>query len=260
MGAMFRASLRIVRGQPRVMLVLLATLLMFTAAACKKPKGPTCKGDVDCTDGKICRDGVCQMCKSNDDCGDGKTCEAGACTAVSCKTDTDCTTGSCIDGTCQMCDADADCGAGGACKSGLCVRSKACTSDDQCADDEDCVERRCQKAWSPAAAVAGSCELSTVFFAYDDDAIATTERDKLGVNAQCLETSVGKQIYLFGHTDDSGTDEYNIALSERRAAAVADYLSRLGIDPTRMQVVPKGETQASGAGADKDRRVEFTWK
>jgi outer membrane protein OmpA-like peptidoglycan-associated protein len=63
-----------------------------------------------------------------------------------------------------------------------------------------------------------------------------------------------------GHTDASGTDEYNIALSERRAQTVADYLARLGVDPAKLQVVPKGETDPSGQGDDKDRRVEFQWR
>ena len=52
----------------------------------------------------------------------------------------------------------------------------------------------------------------------------------------------------------------HIALSERRAQAVADYMARLGTDPARMQVVPKGETEPTGLGDDKDRRVEFKWR
>ena len=67
-------------------------------------------------------------------------------------------------------------------------------------------------------------------------------------------------VFVFGHTDTSGTEEYNIALSERRAQSAADYLSRLGADPAKMQVVPKGETEPSGLGDDKDRRVELKWR
>ena len=74
-----------------------------------------------------------------------------------------------------------------------------------------------------------------------------------------IEATKAKSVYLVGHTDTSGTEEYNIALSERRAQSVADYLSRLGTDPARMQVVPKGETEPTGLGDDKDRRVEFQW-
>lgn len=218
---------------PKIGLISAALLVLVVgllAGGCKKkPKGPGCTGNGDCEDGKICRENVCQMCQSDADCGDGKTCNAGACEAAATKPDTSGKT--------------------------------ACKTDDQCADDEDCVDGFCEKPWSTnSSAGDASCTLATVYFAYDDDSISDLERDKLGTNEQCLAKATDKQVYLFGHTDDTGTDEYNIALSERRAAAVADYLARLGVDPARMQVVPKGETQPSGAGADKDRRVEFSWK
>ena len=41
---------------------------------------------------------------------------------------------------------------------------------------------------------------------------------------------------------------------------IADYMARLGTDPARMQVVPKGETEPTGLGDDKDRRCDFAWK
>ena len=75
----------------------------------------------------------------------------------------------------------------------------------------------------------------------------------------CIDKNKAKNVFVIGHTDTSGTEEYNIALSERRAQTVADYLARLGTDPARMQVVPKGETEPTGLGDDKDRRVEFQW-
>jgi outer membrane protein OmpA-like peptidoglycan-associated protein len=98
-----------------------------------------------------------------------------------------------------------------------------------------------------------------VYFAFDDSAILESEKTRLGGNQECIEKAKGKAVLLVGHTDTSGTEEYNIALSERRAQSVADYLARLGTDPARMQVVPKGETEPTGMGDDKDRRVEFQW-
>ena len=76
----------------------------------------------------------------------------------------------------------------------------------------------------------------------------------------CIEKTTGKQVYVVGHTDASGTGEAYIALSERRAQTVADYLARLGTDPARLQIVPKGESEPSGMGEEKDRRVEFQWR
>ena len=104
-----------------------------------------------------------------------------------------------------------------------------------------------------------TCQLQTVYFAFDDSTIQASERDRLDGNSACLEKTKGKSIYLVGHTDSAGTEEYNIALSERRAQSVADYMARLGSDPARMQVVPKGKTEPTGLGDDKDRRVEFQW-
>ena len=85
------------------------------------------------------------------------------------------------------------------------------------------------------------------------------ERDRLDADSACINKTKGKNVFVVGHTDTSGTEEYNIALSERRAQAAADYLARLGTDPARMQVVPNGETEPTGLGDDKDRRVEFQW-
>ena len=58
----------------------------------------------------------------------------------------------------------------------------------------------------------------------------------------------------------SCSDAYNIALSEKRGRSVADFLARLGMDPARLRVVPKGEAEASGTDEDSralERRVDF---
>ena len=90
--------------------------------------------------------------------------------------------------------------------------------------------------------------------------IQASERDRLDQNNVCIGKNKTQGVLVIGHTDTSGTEEYNIALSERRAQQAADYLSRLGTDPAKLQVVPQGETQSTGMGDDKDRRVEFKWR
>jgi len=220
-----------------------AVVMAIALAACpkKKPKDPSCDSDEDCKDGLKCIDKTCQEaeakpeCVADTDCPDGKVCKAGTCTA---------------------CTGDGECGPGGKCNAGACERAKACTQDEECEDDEDCVDGFCQKPWAGGGDGA-SCELQTVYFAFDDASIAQSERDRLDGNAQCIEKTTGKNVYVFGHTDQTGTDEYNIALSERRARSTADYMSRLGIDPARLDVVGKGETELTGQGDDQDRRVEF---
>jgi peptidoglycan-associated lipoprotein len=125
----------------------------------------------------------------------------------------------------------------------VCEAGKKCGKDDECADDEDCVNGACRKAGAASGGDDATCTLSTVYFAFDDSTVQASERDRLGANVACIEKTKGKMVYLIGHTDTSGTEEYNIALSERRAQAVADYMSRLGTDPARLQIVPKGETE-----------------
>ena len=250
----------------RALLIATAALLlgfaMTSSGGCgDKPKAPGCKGDKDCKAPLVCGDNQCVQCNDNTQCGKGQKCSAHACVAAEeCQHDEQCPNNQvCQAGKCKPCGADGECGPGGSCKAGACTKAKKCGKDDECSDDEDCVAGYCQKQ-NHTGAGNGLCPLSTVYFGFDDSSIQASERDRLGADAACIEKTKGKTVLLFGHTDSSGTEEYNIALSERRAQSVADYLSRLGSDPARLQVVPKGETEPTGLGDDKDRRVEMQWK
>lgn len=241
-------------------MVCLTVVGMLAACGEKKPKSPACESTADCKEGLACVNRQCVQCASSADCGEGMTCEMGACKPKpECSSDAECPDGKvCQAGTCQACKADDECGPGGKCDAGACQRAKACKSDDECADDEDCVDGYCQKPWQ-GPTTGATCSLATVYFAYDDATIAASERDRLDANTACIQKTPDRSLYVVGHTDQTGTDEYNIALSERRAQTVADYLARLGVDPAKLQIVPKGETEITGDDA-KDRRVEFQWK
>jgi len=238
----------------------LAMVLVFGLAGCpkKKPKGPTCDSNEDCDDGLVCVEKKCVQCAEDKQCGDGQKCEAGACVADNaCSKDADCGDGQvCKAGKCTACASDGECGPGGKCQAGACERAKACASDEECEDDEDCVDGFCQRTWEGGGGDA-SCQLQTIYFGFDDDSVQESERDRLDANGTCIEKNADKGVYVYGHTDAVGTDEYNIALSERRARAAADYLTRLGIDPDKLDIVPKGEAEITGQGDDQDRRVEF---
>jgi len=246
-----------------VLVAAAALLFAFSLGGCpnKKPKGPACDGDEDCKDGMVCINKECRACSDDSQC-DGGSCKAGKCEAKSeCSADADCPAGKvCKAGACKACATDGDCGPGGTCNAGACERPRKCTKDDECEDDEDCINGVCQNPGKPIDNSAVSCTLNTVYFAFDDSSIPAAERDHLDANAGCINKNPSRSVYLSGHTDSSGTDEYNIALSERRAQSVADYLARLGVDPAKMSVVPKGETELTGLGDEKDRRVEFQWR
>jgi peptidoglycan-associated lipoprotein len=85
--------------------------------------------------------------------------------------------------------------------------------------------------------------VSPVFFAYDSTELTQEARGTIQKNAEYLKRWASTKIMIEGHADSRGTNEYNLALAERRAAAVRDYLVSLGIGSDRATIVSKGEEQ-----------------
>jgi peptidoglycan-associated lipoprotein len=85
--------------------------------------------------------------------------------------------------------------------------------------------------------------LGDVFFAYDAVNITDEGRASLQKNLQWLNKWTSTKIMVEGHADSRGTNEYNLALAERRADAVRDYLVSLGLPAARVTIVSKGEEQ-----------------
>jgi peptidoglycan-associated lipoprotein len=85
--------------------------------------------------------------------------------------------------------------------------------------------------------------LADVYFAYDSTDLSAEARSSLEKNLQWLKRWTSTKIMVEGHADSRGTNEYNLALAERRAAAVRDYLASLGLSTERMNIVSKGEEQ-----------------
>ena len=83
--------------------------------------------------------------------------------------------------------------------------------------------------------------LADVLFDLDESRIREDARVVLQKNADWLRRWTSTRITIEGHCDDRGTGEYNLALGERRANAVKEYLSSLGVTPDRVLVVSKGE-------------------
>jgi peptidoglycan-associated lipoprotein len=80
-----------------------------------------------------------------------------------------------------------------------------------------------------------------VYFAYDESNLSDEAREKLARNADVLKSQAQFQITIEGHCDERGTSEFNLALGERRANAVRDYLGSLGVGPNRMRTVSYGK-------------------
>ncbi len=85
--------------------------------------------------------------------------------------------------------------------------------------------------------------LADVFFGYDAMDINEEGRASLQKNLQWLNRWPSTRVMVEGHADSRGTNEYNLALAERRAHAVREYLVSLGLPVTRVTIVSKGEEQ-----------------
>ena len=106
-------------------------------------------------------------------------------------------------------------------------------------------------------------DLEMVYFAYDKSIITTAFGEALQKNYEWIAENPDVQIQLEGHCDERGTNEYNLALGERRAKAVFDYLISLGASPSQFSLVSFGEERPADGGSNevawrKNRRVEFT--
>jgi peptidoglycan-associated lipoprotein len=106
-------------------------------------------------------------------------------------------------------------------------------------------------------------ELGSVYFDFDSASIRDDARTTLKANGQAITgRSEWKTITLEGHTDERGSDEYNLALGERRANAAMQYLVDLGVPRARMITVSFGEGSPAVQGNDEsawrwNRRVDF---
>ena len=248
----------------RKVIVWAAIVLLAAGCPTKKPKYPSCDGDKDCHAGEKCMNKKCSQCALDTDCPAGQQCDNGACKPKEgwCSGDGDCADGKvCKDHACVPCTAATECGEGGQCKEGKCLRKGQCEVDTDCEEWQDCVKGVCVGAQSTGNEKP-SCALDPVYFGFDQYSIDDTAKGVLQKDMECLSTTT-LSVDVVGLTDPRGTEEYNIGLSDDRAQAVLTYLTRLGIDPSRMRKVPKGSLDATGtdeAGYAKDRRVELKWQ
>jgi len=225
-------------------LLLPVAALLLLATGCP-PKYPKCEQDKDCHEKEYCVNGQCQQCRGDGDCGGGK-CNGGRCEAappqsMACSDDSQCPAGqSCIGGQCKPCTADTQCGEGGKCSAGRCQRGGGDNGG--------------------GGTATGPCKLVPVMFDFNEYALTTEATGAIDTDAECLKKSK-QPVTLTGHTDQRGTEEYNLALSDKRAQSVKDRLTRMGVSAA-LKTVARGEMDASGhdeAGWAQDRRVDVSW-
>jgi peptidoglycan-associated lipoprotein len=103
---------------------------------------------------------------------------------------------------------------------------------------------------------------SAIYFEYDSDALGETARTTLDQKLSVLQANSGVRLRVAGHADERGSDEYNLALGQRRAAAAKRYLTQRGIPEGQIEIISYGEERPAASGSDEsawaqNRRDEF---
>lgn len=101
-----------------------------------------------------------------------------------------------------------------------------------------------------------------IYFEYDSNQLTTEAEAKLRTKAAILRANPTLEIRVDGHADERGSTEYNLALSQRRAETVRDFLTGYGIAASRIATIPYGEERprVEGTGESvwaQNRRAEF---
>jgi peptidoglycan-associated lipoprotein len=104
--------------------------------------------------------------------------------------------------------------------------------------------------------------VATIQFDYDQSDLRDDARSNLDAKARILQANPGVTLRIAGHTDERGSDEYNLALGQRRAGTTKKYLVDRGIADARIQTVSYGEERPVAQGSDEsafsqNRRAEF---
>ncbi|MFN8579863.1 MAG: peptidoglycan-associated lipoprotein Pal [Gemmatimonadaceae bacterium] len=113
-----------------------------------------------------------------------------------------------------------------------------------------------------ALAAARAAIAAKVYFDYDQSDLSDASRATLDAKLPILRANPQMRLRVSGHADERGSDEYNLALGQRRAAAAKRYLTDQGIDASRIDIVSYGEERPAVEGQTEEaykanRRAEF---
>jgi peptidoglycan-associated lipoprotein len=103
---------------------------------------------------------------------------------------------------------------------------------------------------------------AAIYFEFDSDQLAAEATAGLDAKLAILNANPGLRLRISGHADERGSDEYNLALGQRRAAAAKRYLTGRGIADDRIEIISFGEERPAAQGSDEsawaqNRRDEF---
>ncbi|PIW01230.1 MAG: hypothetical protein COW42_05545 [Deltaproteobacteria bacterium CG17_big_fil_post_rev_8_21_14_2_50_63_7] len=243
------------------LLVVFGALLVLLSAC--GPTYPECHEDGDCADkNEFCVNAKCSQCRSDGDCADeSQVCEGGSCQkivgycnppAFTCPGKQKCRSKRCGP-ECFEDSVAVDCSPGQMCRNNACVDPPQCTVDADCPAGQICQNERCV---SPLM-----CMAREIYFDFDESAIRSDAKSTIEANASCYKERSDAAVTVTGHCDDRGTEEYNLALGDRRAKSAKKALKGAGIPEKKMKTVSRGEYEPAVGNArsesdyQKNRRV-----
>jgi peptidoglycan-associated lipoprotein len=159
----------------------------------------------------------------------------------------------CLDGQCQECRTDAECAIGKKCESMRCVAGAASVIPT--------TPPAAETASNTGATTADTmCEFPRIHFDYNSSALTPQTMEALQQVVTCLLNRPKLHLLIEGDCDERGTEEYNLALGQRRATNVEKYLEGLGVQ--RNSTISYGKnkpvcTQNTEACFRENRRAEF---
>lgn len=130
------------------------------------------------------------------------------------------------------------------------------------AAERERLERERREREAALAGAVGTDLKAMIHFDYDASDVRADDVANLDRKAAILAANPGVRIRISGHADERGSDEYNLALGMRRAAAAKRHLENKGVEGARIEVISYGEERPLAAGSDEsswanNRRDEF---
>jgi peptidoglycan-associated lipoprotein len=136
---------------------------------------------------------------------------------------------------------------------------KVCSVDLDCNDKQLCIRGRC----TDISAGLAECSHVRIHFPFNSSELDGQETAALQRSARCLKADHGLHVTIEGNADERGTEEYNMALGDRRATTVAKYMESLGASEAQLKTVSYGKenplcTEHDEACWAKNRRAELS--
>ncbi len=115
---------------------------------------------------------------------------------------------------------------------------------------------------APVDPVAETFNAENVYFAFDDYTLSGEAQQRITALAEHLKSNASAVVQIEGHCDERGSIEYNLALGERRANSVKNFLVQMGVEPARLTTISYGEEKPAAEGHtesawSQNRRAEF---